>query len=124
MSILFFGFALADSMFDDGTITRCTLDMSDDSDELESLLLDAAEAGELVSCCNPSHIATINAMRQRYGLKVAIPDTPPRVKLADGDRILVMGVRGLPRLTDRHEYTEAEVASAEFNFTLYTYSKT
>ena len=105
MSKLFFGFALADSMFEDGTITRRTLDMSDDSDELESLLLSAAETGTLVSRCNPSHVATIDAMRQRYGLQVAIPDTPPRVKLSDGDRILVMGVRGLPRLTDRHEYT-------------------
>ena len=124
MSILFFGFALADSMFEDGTITRRTLDMSDDSDELESLLLSAAETGTLVSCCNPSHVATIDAMRQRYGLQVGIPDTPPRVKLADGDEVLVMGVRGLPRLTDRHEYTADEIAAATFSFTLYTYSKT
>lgn len=116
-------FALADSMFDDGTIIRRTLDLSDDSDELESLLLDAAEADELVSCCNPSHVATIDAMRQRYGLQVAIPETPPRVKLADGDSIIVMGVRGLPRLTDRHEYTTDEIAAATFSFALYTYSK-
>jgi len=121
MSILFFGFALADSMFDDGTITRRTLDISDDSDELESLLLEAADAGKFVSCCNPSHEATIEAMRQRFGLSVSIPDTPPRVKLADGDRVIVMGVRGLPRLTDRHEYTVAEIESATFCFTLYTY---
>ena len=121
MSILFFGFALADSMFDDGVINRRTLDMSDDSDELESLLADADAAGALVSCCNPSHVATIDALASRYGIRVSIPDTPPRVKLADGDRIIVMGVRGLPRLTDRHEYTEAEIASATFSFTLYTY---
>ena len=124
MSKLFFGFALADSMFEDGTITRRTLDMSDDSDELESLLLDAADAGNFVSCCNPSHVATIDAMRQRFGLFISIPDTPPRVKLADGDEVLVMGVRGLPRLTDRHEYTTDEIAAATFSFTLYTYSKT
>jgi len=121
MSILFFGFALADSMFDDGAITRRTIDMGDDSEELESLLLDAADTGNLVSCCNPSHVATINAMRQRFGLFVEIPETPPRVKLADGDQILVMGVRGLPRLTDRHEYSQEEIASADFSFTIYTF---
>ena len=121
MSTLFFGFALADSMFDDGIITRRTIDMSDDSDELESLLVDAASSGDFVSCCNPSHVATIDALASRYGIGVSIPDTPPRVKLADGDRIIVMGVRGLPRLTDRHEYTDAEIAAATFSFTLYTY---
>ena len=110
---IFFGFALADSMFPDGVITRRTLSI----DEVKSLV----EAG-VASCCNPSHLATITAMRSRFGLEVAIPATPPRVILADGDSVLVMGVRGLPRLTDRHEYTENEVASATFVFSLYTFS--
>lgn len=72
------------------------------------------------SCLNPTHTATIAAMEARYGLHVAIPAAPPRVVLGVGDSVVVMGVRGLPRLTDRHEYTEEEVASATFSFAQYT----
>lgn len=110
---VFFGFALADSMFSDGTIVRRSLDVDAVRDVLSQ---------GVTSCCNPSHIATINAMRSRFGIDVAIPETPPRVALADGDSVIVMGVRGLPRLTDRHEYTEDEVAKATFVFSQYSYS--
>lgn len=72
------------------------------------------------SCCNPSHKATIDAMKARFGIDVPIPETPPRVVLGSGDSVIVMGVRGLPRLTDRHEYTEDEIASATFTFAMYT----
>ena len=108
----FFGFALADSMFSgDVTIRRRSLT--------------AGEAVEMVQqgvvpCLNPSHEATISAMEARFGIIVPIPATPPRVELGAGDSVLVMGVRGLPRLTDRHEYSEEEVASATFSFALYT----
>lgn len=109
---VFFGFALADSMFNgDVTITRRVLNEQD----VRGLVAEGVE-----SCCNPSHVATIDAMRQRYGLEVGIPETPPRVSLKSGDAVVVMGVRGLPRLTDRHEYTSEEVASASFTFSLYT----
>lgn len=109
---VFFGFALADSMFNgDVTITRHVLG----EQEVRGLVAAGVE-----SCCNPSHVATIDAMRQRYGLEVGIPETPPRVSLKSGDAVVVMGVRGLPRLTDRHEYTSEEVASASFTFSLYT----
>lgn len=37
-----------------------------------------------------------------------------------GDCEIVMGVRGLPRLTDRHEYTDEEIAEATFSFSIYT----
>ena len=69
---------------------------------------------------NPSHAATIAAMQSRYGIDVPIPATPPRVVLNQGDSVIVMGVRGLPRLTDRHEYTEEEIASATFTFSQYS----
>ena len=60
-------------------------------------------------------------MNVRYGIDVAIPETAPQVKLTAGDSLLVMGVRGLPRLdATRHEYTDAEIASASFAFSLYT----
>lgn len=110
----YFGFALADSMFEDGAIQRRTLSV----DEVRVLV-----SVGVVSCCNPSHEATIHAMRDRFSLEVAIPERPPQVKLGNGDSIIVMGVRGLPRLTDRHEYTKDEIASATFSFSLYSYSK-
>ena len=109
----FFGFALADSMFQGNCeISRRTLT----ADEVRAL----AMAGELTPCLNPSHAATIAAMRQRFGIDVSIPETPPKVALGVGDSIVVMGVRGLPRLTDRHEYSEEEIASATFSFAEYT----
>lgn len=110
----FFGFALADSMFANysGLIARKVIS----PDEVREM----AEAGALTPCLNPSHSSTIDAMRRRYGIDVAIPATPPRVELHRGDAVVVMGVRGLPRLTDRHEYTEEEIASATFQFSEYT----
>ena len=106
----YFGFALADSMFQGNcAIQRKTLT----ADEVKAM------AGELTPCLNPSHQATIDAMRLRFGIDVAIPETPPRVSLGVGDSVVVMGVRGLPRLTDRHEYTEEEIAVATFSFSEY-----
>ena len=109
----YFGFALADGMFAEAgncTITRRTMDAA----EVKAI------EGELIPCLNPSHVATINAMHERFGIEVEIPETPPRVSVKAGDSVIVMGVRGLPRLTDRHEYTEEEIASATFSFSIYT----
>ena len=109
----FFGFALADSMFaeaGDCTITRRSITV----DEVREM------AGDFIPCLNPSHKPTIEAAKQRYGLEVEIPSVPPRVSLKRGDSVVVMGVRGLPRLTDRHEYTEEEIAQATFDFSVYT----
>lgn len=112
MSKMFFGFALADSMFSgDVTIKRQVLSL----DEVHQYLADP----KLVVCLNPSHVATIQAMRNRFGIDVVIPDHPPQVQLSVGDDLIVMGVRGLPRLTDRHEYTDQEIDAATFNFTMY-----
>jgi len=112
MSKMFFGFALADSMFSgDVCIKRQVLSL----DEVYQYLDNPA----LISCLNPSHVATIHAMRSRFGIDVAIPEHPPQVQLSVGDDLIVMGVRGLPRLTDRHEYTTQEIESATFNFTMY-----
>jgi hypothetical protein len=108
----YFGFALADSMFvGNCQITRRSVSV----DEVKAMVAQGVE-----SCCNPSHSATINAMRSRFGIDVSIPETPPRVALGFGDSIVVMGVRGLPRLTDRHEYTEEEIAQTTFSFAMYT----
>lgn len=112
MAKVFFGFALADSMFEgDVTVKRRQIDV----DEAKALI-----ASGVIPCLNPSHVATISAMRRRFDIDVTIPETPPQVKLGVGDELIVMGVRGLPRLTDRHEYTEEEIAAATFSFSRYT----
>lgn len=113
MSKMFFGFALADSMFSgDVTIKRQVLT----TDEVHQYLANP----NLVVCLNPSHVATIQAMRNRFGIDVAIPDSPPQMKLSVGDDLIVMGVRGLPRLTNRHEYDDQEIEAATFSFAMYT----
>lgn len=111
MAKTFFGFALADSMFDGHcTIERRPLGV----EEAKAVVLQGVE-----SCLNPSHKATIDAMRARFGIDVSIPESPPRVAVKVGDAVVVMGVRGLPRLTDRHEYSADEVTKATFVFTEY-----
>ena len=109
----FFGFALSDSMF----AGNCTIVRTQIS---PAQIRQITDDGTLTPCLNPSHRATIDAMHQRFNIDVEIPATPPRVTLNKDDSIIVMGVRGLPRLTDRHEYTESEIASATFNFAQYT----
>ena len=114
MGRCFFGFAFADSMFaeaEDCEISRRVLSI----EEATTLIAEGVEP-----CLNPSHKATIDAMRLRFGIDVNIPDAPVRVSLAKGDSLIVMGVRGLPRLTDRHEYSDEEIAQASFSFSLYT----
>jgi len=108
----FFGFALADSMFSgDCQIVRRKLTV----EQVTERITQGVEP-----CVNPSHAATIAAMRDKFGLDVAIPATPPRVCVGSGDAVIVMGVRGLPRLTDRHEYSHEEVAQATFEFHEYS----
>lgn len=117
MSKTYFGFALADGMFarvGECTITRRPMEVSE--------VREMAEAGALTPCLNPSHKATIDAMQSRFGIYVPIPERAPFASLGHGDSVVVMGVRGLPRLTDRHEYTEEEIASANFSFSVYTVS--
>ncbi len=108
----YFGFALADGMFiGDCVIERKVLSVDD--------VMEAVAQG-VESCCNVSHKATVTAMREKFGIEVDIPQTPPRVSLKVGDSVIVMGVRGLPRLTDRHHYTDEEIHSASFVFSEYT----
>ena len=112
-NVTFFGFALADSMFaNDCTIVRTTMS----AEEVKKM----AENGELIPCLNPSHKATIEAMKEKFSIEVEIPEAPPKVVLNLGDSLIVMGVRGLPRLTDRHEYSTEEIDAATFNFSKYT----
>lgn len=106
----YFGFAIGDSMFpDNADITKCPLTV-----EEAKLLISTA-----VSCLNASHTATVKVMQDQFGIQVEIPEKPPQVSLQYGDVLVVMGVRGLPRLTDRRHYTDDEISSASFKFSKY-----
>lgn len=104
----FFGFAFSATMLPSGDVSmrKRDLDISEVRDRLPTCEL----------CLNPSHVATISAARTRFGLDVQIPARPARISLASGDSVIVMQVVGLPRLTDRHEYTDEEIATATFSF--------
>jgi len=112
----FFGFALADSMFTgDCFISRVVLS----PEQARDVIAEAIKYDSFKSCLNPSHTATIEAAKNRFGIEVEIPQSPPQVALKFGDKLVVMGVRGLPRLTDRHEYSVGEIEKAAFSFSLY-----
>lgn len=112
--MIYFGFAIADSMFpSDCDIHRTELS----ADDVKEIIAEH----EITSCCNPSHQATIDAMRQRFSINIPIPATAPQVKLGSQDEVIVMSVRGLPRLdATRHEHTADEIAKATFVFGLWT----
>lgn len=111
MATTYFGFAIADSMFPaECGIKKEKFNVAEGAEKIQAA----------VSCCNPSHSATIAAANSRFGLELEIPEKPPQVALQSGDSVIVMGVRGLPRLTDRHEYTQEEIDGATFVFSKYT----
>lgn len=117
MATMYFGFGISDSMFT-GNITVTRKEITDPG-YVDYLLRNpnSAYCSSLVSCLNPSHKATIDAMVKRYGISsVEIPEVAPRVSLKPGDVVIVMSPRGLPRLQDRHEYTDAEIEKATFAF--------
>lgn len=109
---IYFGFAVADGMFvGDVNISRKVVNI----EQAKALL-----TSDVIPCLNPSHIATISAMRSRFGIDVSIPEKAPNVVLNPGDTLIVMSVRGLPRLdATRHEYTAEEIAKADFVFSAY-----
>lgn len=107
---IFFGFAIADSMFPEDCDPRrrkCT-------PEQVKMFLDTED---IEMCLNPHHKATIDAAVNKYNLNITIPESPPKITLREGDSLIVMSVRGLPRLDNtRHEYTQEEIDKAEFAF--------
>lgn len=108
----YFGFALASSMFSGG----CMIEREVITEITPEFV---AECDLAINCCNASHAATVQAAYEKFGLSLQIPEKPPTVELEEGDTLIVMGVKGLPRLTDRHHYTAEEIASAKFEFVKY-----
>ena len=122
MATLYFGFGLSDGMFN-GDLNIRRKDLKDDGGYADYLLRNpqAVFADQVGICLNPAHKATIDAMVAKYGISgIEIPDEAVQIKMQPGDSLLVMSPRGLPRLVDRHEYTDAEVANATFNFAVWT----
>jgi hypothetical protein len=76
---------------------------------------------ELISCLNPSHKSTLEVLKKKYPeIQVEIPDKAPIIELSQGDRLIVFQVSGLPRREGIAEYTEEEIARAEFFFLEYS----
>jgi len=109
---IYFALAIADSMFP----PTCTIHRWDVSVESIRKLINR---GLIISAVNPGHQATLKALESRYNIKIGIPETPPKISLNLGDSVIVASVRGLPRLMDRHEYTDEEISSATFEFGRY-----
>lgn len=109
---MYFGFAIADSMFSG---ERVEVTRSPISPETVDRIL---RNPSTVFCVNPSHKPTIDAAVSRYGFRVVVPE--PQVALGEHDQIIVMSVRGLPRLENRHEYTQEEIDGATFTFAIWT----
>lgn len=116
--MVYFGFAMADGMFP-GT---CAVSRRPLSVEEVRHAIGSATHEPLEMCLNPSHKATIEAARRRFGLNIWVPDKAPIVSLRPGDRLVLMSVRGLPRMEGRHEYTKEEIDGAEFSFGEWTVS--
>jgi len=107
----FFGFAVADGMFaGDVTVTRKVISV-----EAVRELIGAG----VIPALNPSHVSTISAMQKRFGLMVEVPAKAPMVKLGTGDKLVLMSVRGLPRREGVAEYSDSEISSASFEFSVW-----
>ncbi len=109
----YFSFAIADGMFPaSSSASRRPISVEEVKQKME--------AG-YTSCCNPQHRATNGAAKARYGLDITVPEKASLVSLKPGDEVIVMSVRGLPRLEEnRHEYTDQEIEKATFVFGLWT----
>lgn len=111
MAKTFVGLAMSSTMFrGDCTILREELS----ADEAKGLL-----SGDVLSCCNPSHSATLVALRERYDIVVLIPETAPKVTLEPGDSLLVLSARFSRRLNEGEKFSPEEVAAANFEFVVY-----
>lgn len=111
----YFGFGIAPNMFP----ANCSIRKETLTPEKAKEIITAG----VTPCFNPSHKASIDVMQTRFGISVPIPEKAPVVVVQHGEAVLVMGVGGLPRLENRHEYTPEEVTGAKFSFALFSVSE-
>lgn len=111
MANKYVGLALSSTMFEgDCQISRNVLN----AEEAKGII-----SGEVISCFNPSHTATIEALRARFGIEVMAPETAPKVTLELGDSLIVLSARFSRRLSEGERYSPEEVDSANFEFVEY-----
>jgi len=112
MATIFFGLAIADSMFEPTTtIRRQPLS----ADEVKTIV----GSGRATSACNASHANTLSALAAKHGIVISAQGAP-KVALKPGDSIVVMSVRGLPRLEGTAQYSDEQIAAATFVFGKWT----
>ncbi len=112
MAKTFVGLAMSSTMFGrEALISRRVLD----AEEAKRII-----SGEIVSCFNPSHIATIEAIRTHFDIEVEIPETAPKVTLEQGDSLLVLSARFPRRLNEGERFSSEEVDSVSFELVEYT----
>ena len=100
--------AIADSMFAvDAQVARRPL-------SVEEVMVVVADG--VVSGFNPSHQTTINALATKHGIVVPVPEKAPMIKLAVGDRLVVMSARFPRRLAEGEVWTQEEVNATQFAF--------
>lgn len=106
------GLALSSTMFcGEALISRFQLS----ADEAAELI----RGEDVVSCLNPSHVATIEALQERFEIEIPIPETAPKVCLEPGDTLLVLSAKFNRRLAEGERYTAEEVQAANFEFVVY-----
>lgn len=76
---------------------------------------------EVQSALNPSHASTIEAIKRRFGIKLPVSSTAPKIVLEEGDYLLVLQAQFNRRLAEGERYTQEEVNAAEFKFHLWTW---
>ncbi len=107
--MIYFGFAVADSMFEADCLIRHTILTLDE-------VLHRVGLG-VVSCINPNHESTIKAMHS-LGIHVPTTESAQSILLQPGDQLIVMGIRG-PKRGLAKEYSDEVIAEARFVFKLY-----
>ena len=111
---VFVGLALSSTMVKgDAVITRQLLTI-----EQVTEILSRYE-DKVVSCCNPSHEATLAAIQMRFGINIRVPSTAPKISLDYGDSLVVLSAKFGRRLSGGGHYTQEDIDRAEFEFVLY-----
>jgi hypothetical protein len=120
---IYYGLAVSASMFEFGmssanvqrfSLSRVQEQLNHQINMVNSLISNA------INCMNHSHAVTIDAL-WKMGFYITSPEKePPIVNLKSGDKLIVFQASGLPRLTDRHQYTRDEIASADISIAIFS----
>jgi len=84
------------------------------SDKVKQLL-----GSEHVSCCTEEQGPVLDIVERRFGVYVKIPPTPNRHRLKKGDRVLIIVVANIRKLSAYERYTLQEITKARIFFRLY-----